>query len=100
MDFTIFLNSLQPTSLDSFTLELIRSEQGTTTFLLHLRSQVGFGSPAALHIADMARLELKDDPSAAKEDLIHALGIETKWWGNTDPRTEATRRNLAEIGAN
>ena len=32
MDFTLFLKQ---NSLDSFVLELIRSEQGTTTFLLH-----------------------------------------------------------------
>lgn len=64
---------------------------------------LNFG-PEHIYLAEIyesiSRVELKDDPAAAKEDLNHALGIETKWWGDTDPRTQATQRNLAKIGAN
>jgi len=35
LDFIIFLHNLQPNGLDSFVVELSRSEQGTTTLLLH-----------------------------------------------------------------
>jgi tetratricopeptide (TPR) repeat protein len=62
---------------------------------------LNFG-PEHIYLAEIyesiSRLELSDNPSAAKEYLNHALGIETKWWGDTDPRTQATQRNLAKIG--
>jgi tetratricopeptide (TPR) repeat protein len=64
---------------------------------------LNFG-PEHIYLAEiyeaMSRLELKDNnPIAAKDDLGRALHIETKWWGSSDPRTQATQRNLASMAA-
>jgi len=54
LDSTIFLNGLQPTSLDAFGLELISSEQGTTTLLLHLLVQAMVSSAAGQQLHDLS----------------------------------------------